>query len=81
MEKMFQHHKDISDWGILSRMTIHAFNEDETPIEVLQVCIGELEVTKITLANHYIKNTYPIIRWITAKEYHALKEQEGTVIW
>ena len=81
MKRMFQHHKNISDWAVLSRKTIHAFNEDETPIEIVQVCIGELEITEITLNNHYIKKTCPIIRWIAAKEYEALKANEGSIIW
>lgn len=81
MKKMFSHYKKVSEWIILENMTVHFFDDNETPFDVVKVCIGELEVHKVELNNHYEKNTYPIIRWMTKGEYNYMKDHEDMLIW
>lgn len=81
MVKMFYNYKNISDWEIMEVRTVHAFNEDETPIEAIKVLIGEMDMSELHLGWRYKNTTYPIIRWITRGEYERLKEGEGIIVW
>lgn len=83
MTYMFPHYKDIADWTILETRIIHAYNIDETPIEVVKLEIGNLEKYEVAggLGTHITTNTFPIIRWISKKEYEHLCEGAGTIIW
>ena len=83
MKYMFPRYKDIKDWDVLETRIIHAYNDDETPIEVVKLQIGILERYEITggLGTHITNNTFPIIRWISKQEYDYLREGEGAIIW
>ena len=80
---MFPHYKDITDWDVLETRIIHAYNDDETPIEVVKLQIGVLEKYDVIggLGTHITNDKFPIIRWISKKEYDYLREGEGTIIW
>lgn len=81
MIKMFPRYDDVENWQVLETRTIHAYNTDETPIDVVKVQIGSLERCDVGLGWHFSTLTYPIIRWITKAEYDRLVKQEDTIIW
>lgn len=60
--------KNVTDWKILEKRTIHDYNEDETPIDVICVEVGVL------------RGIGPIIRWMTLKEYEYFRACDGTTI-
>ena len=80
---LYPHYTDIKDWVLLESRTIHAYNDDETPIEVVKLQIGELEKYELIhgLAPNIKRDIFPIIRWISKPEYDSLCRKEGTIIW
>ena len=80
MIKMYPTYFDVKDWRILEARTIHAFNLNETPIEVVKVEIGRV-LRSTLIFEHYEEETFPIIRWISRAEYNKLNENEGIIIW
>lgn len=74
-------YRDIKDWAILDKQIIHDFSEAENPIEVVEVLIGTLHYETLDFNQHYEEKRTPIVRWISKKQYEALKQDEGTVIW
>ena len=83
MTYMFPRYKEVADWDILETCIIHAYNDDETPIEVVKLQIGILEKYDVTggLSTHITNDKFPIIRWISKKEYEYLLKGAGTIIW
>lgn len=81
MKNYRPNYRDVKDWAILDERTIHAFNEDETPIEVVEVLIGTLHYEYLDFNYHYSDTRTPIVRWISRKQYEYLLKNEGTVIW
>lgn len=65
---------NTSEWKVVNEMTIHAFNEDETPIDVVCVEIG-------TYMGDDGVAVLPILRWITKKQYVNWTENNDVVIW
>lgn len=67
---------NASEWKVVNEMTIHTFNEDETPIDV--VCV---EIGTYTTGGIGIIKLFPILRWITKKQYVNWTENNDVVIW
>ena len=70
----------VEDWEIMEVKTCHLFNQDETPFEALQVRIGTMTYHHTTVEGNVI-DKYPIIRWITRKQYETLKQNSGVVVF
>ena len=78
---MIPRYLDVEDWEILDRRTIHAYNEDETPIEVLKVQIGTYQSYSTVLDFNTRGPEQPIIRWLPKSEYTRLLNAGGPVLW
>lgn len=81
MMKTFTHYDEVADWTIIDRKTIHAYDTNETPIEIVEVQVGNLEVVEIEINNRYNAHLLPITRWITAHELERLTEDTGYIVW
>lgn len=82
MENMHSSFKDVSDWTIISEKIIHDYSENETPIEIVEVEIGTLDIEELDFPHqHYSIRHMPITRWISRKEYEYLRMNAGTIIW
>lgn len=81
MTEMRPVYRNIKDWAVLDKKTIHDYSENEKPIEIVQVLIGKLHYQIVDFNQHYSEKKTPIIRWITKKSYEQLLKNEGTVIW
>lgn len=79
MSNLYPRYKDVSDWTVLDKKTIHMYDEFETPVEVVQVEIGTL--SSIDSYTMHISPIGPITRWLSKKEYDYLRANEGTIIW
>ena len=78
---MFPKYFNVNNWKILDRKTIHAYNDAETPINVVKVEIGTVERYEVDFGYHYRAATFPIIRWITEKEYETYIRTEDVIVW
>lgn len=81
MVRMFPRYSEVKDWQLLDTRIIHAYNTDETPIEIVKVQIGLLDRYDIGLGWSYSAITYPIIRWLTRNEYNRLVAKEDIIVW
>ena len=70
----------VEDWEILDTKVCHAYNDDETPFEILNVRIGTLVVHKNTINGPTFEH-FPITRWIPRSEYDTLLRNSGVVIF
>lgn len=70
----------VENWKIIAAKTFHFFDENETPLEAIQVVIGEV----VNIIPDYKNNTRistEITRWISRGEYERLCKGCGQVIW
>ena len=67
----------VEDWHILDSKTCHFFDENESAFEVVKVQVGLLNIYQ----DNIIVDKYPIIRWITVKEFRRLKKSTGVVVF
>lgn len=70
----------VENWKIIAAKTFHFFDENETPLEAIQVVIGEV----VNIIPDYKNNTKistEITRWISRSEYERLCKGCGQVIW
>lgn len=82
MGNMRSSFKDVADWKIIAEKVIHDYSENESPIDVVEVEIGVLDVEELDFPHmHYTVHHMPITRWISRKEYDYLCVHAGTVIW
>lgn len=81
MKYMYPNYYDINNWIILDTDIIHMYNDQETPINILKVKVGILDVEEVGLNNNYHKRSFDIIRWITKQEFDRLRAGAGVVIW
>ena len=81
MIKMFPKYYDVNDWKILDSMTVHAYNDNETPIDIVKVQIGAVERCEVDFRYHYSATTFPIIRWITKKAYEDFNKAGDIIVW
>lgn len=72
---------DIDNWIILDTMVVNMYDEHETPFIAMKVKVGVLDAEKININNTYNKSSFPIIRWITKKEFDRLRNGAGTIVW
>jgi len=72
---------DIDNWIILDTKVVNMYNEDATPFIAMKMKVGDLDAEEISINNAYSKNSFPIIRWITKKEFDRLKAGAGVIIW
>ena len=71
---------DVDDWEIISRETFHHYDDAETPLEAVQVVIGQA-ISVIPNYTKNIKTVTNITRWISRGEYERLRKGCGQVIW
>lgn len=81
MKYMYPNYYDIDNWIILDNSVIHMYNDQETPINILKVKIGILDIEEIGLNNKYNKRSLDIIRWITKQEFDRLRAGSGVIVW
>lgn len=81
MKYMYPNYYDIDNWIILDNGVIHMYNDQETPINILKVKIGILDIEEVGLNNKYTKHSFDIIRWITKQEFDRLRAGSGVVVW
>ena len=81
MKYMYPNYYDIDNWITLDTNVIHMYNDQETPMNILKVKIGILDIEEVGLNNKYIKRSFDIIRWITKQEFDRLRAGSGVVVW
>ena len=82
MKTRYSNFLDVQDWIVLDRKTFYMYNNDETPFIAVKVKIGTLTEEQISFTHTSInKINFDIIRWIPEKEYLALCENRGIIIW
>ena len=81
MIRMFPEYSNVNEWTVLDEMTIHAYDEEETPIEVVKVQIGTVYRYDVNFGWNFKASKTPIIRWITKKEYNYFSKENDTVVW
>lgn len=81
MKYMYPNYYDIDNWIILDNSVIHMYNDQETPINILKVKIGILDIEEVGLNNKYNKRSLDIIRWITKQEFDRLRAGSGVIVW
>lgn len=81
MVRLFPEYRHVDNWQVLEQMTIHAYDDSETPIEVVKVEIGTVYQYNLGMGWSYSATSYPIIRWLTKKEYEHFKGKDSVVVW
>ena len=81
MKYTYPNYYDIDNWIILDTDVVHMYNDQETPINILKVKVGVLDIEEISLNSNYHKRSFDIIRWITKQEFDRLRVNAGVVIW